>query len=137
MGTGERTPNVLPIIEADEYDGQIVIVSEYAPDGSLEELLKLHGKLEIKQAVEMTVGILSGLEFLHSRNIIHRDIKPANILCKAHTAPRRFWHFPRNANNDGEPKPAYFGNIRLYVARSVRRQTLGANGYLVGRREFV
>ena len=80
-------PNVLPIIEADEYDGQIVIVSEYAPDGSLEELLKLHGKLEIKQAVEMTVGILNGLEFLHSRNIIHRDLKPANILLQG-TTPR-------------------------------------------------
>ncbi len=25
-------PNILPIIDADEYDGQIVIVSEYAPD---------------------------------------------------------------------------------------------------------
>src|SRR5881392_2066176 len=33
-------PNVLPIIEADEYDGQVVIVSDYATDGSLEELLE-------------------------------------------------------------------------------------------------
>src|ERR1041384_1873044 len=33
-------PNVLPIIDADEYDGQVIIVSEYAPDGSLEDLLK-------------------------------------------------------------------------------------------------
>lgn len=27
-------PNILPIIDADEYDGQVVIVSEYAPVGS-------------------------------------------------------------------------------------------------------
>jgi serine/threonine protein kinase len=47
----------------------------------------LHGKLEIKQAVEMTVGILNGLEFLHLRNIIHRDLKPANILLQG-TTPR-------------------------------------------------
>src|ERR1044072_7433830 len=33
-------PNVLPIIDADEYDGQVVIVSEYAPDGSLEQCLR-------------------------------------------------------------------------------------------------
>ena len=74
-------PNVLPIIEADDYDGQVVIVSEYAPDGSLEDLLKKNnGSLPLKQAVEMTIGILAGLDFLHSRNIIHRDLKPANIL---------------------------------------------------------
>lgn len=78
--------NVLPIIEANEYDGQVVIVSEYAPDGSLEQLLKNNGgKLPVKQAVEMTIGILNGLEFLHSRNIIHRDLKPANVLLQGET----------------------------------------------------
>jgi serine/threonine protein kinase len=75
-------PNVLPIIEADEYDGQIVIVSEYAPDGSLTKWMGRHGGRapSVEAAVEMTVGILSGLEHLHERNIIHRDLKPDNIL---------------------------------------------------------
>src|SRR5215510_7101684 len=72
-------PNVLPIIEANEYDGQVVIVSEYSSDGSLEDRLKRNGgKLEVEQAVEMTIGILKGLGFLHSRKIIHRDLKPEN-----------------------------------------------------------
>ncbi|MEO8073018.1 MAG: serine/threonine-protein kinase [Acidobacteriota bacterium] len=78
-------PNILPIIDADEYDGQIVIVSEYAPDGSLEQWLKTHGKMPIEKAVETTIQILDGLEFLHSRNIIHRDLKPANILLQGNT----------------------------------------------------
>lgn len=80
-------PNILPIIDADEYDGQIVIVSEYAPDGSLEQWLKQHGKMSVEKAIETTVEILEGLEFLHSRNIIHRDLKPANILLQG-TTPR-------------------------------------------------
>jgi serine/threonine protein kinase len=78
-------PNVLPIIDADEYDGQIVIVSEYAPDGSLEQQLKEHGPMNVAQALYMTVDILSGLDFLHSRRIIHRDLKPANILLQGET----------------------------------------------------
>ncbi len=78
-------PNILPIIDADEYEGQIVIVSEYAPDGSLDEWLKQNGKMPVEKAVEMTIKILDGLEFLHSRNIIHRDLKPANILLQGNT----------------------------------------------------
>lgn len=78
-------PNVLPIIDADEYDEQIVIVSEYAPDGSLEQSLKENGVMDISRAIYITIDILSGLEFLHSRNIIHRDLKPANILLQGET----------------------------------------------------
>ncbi len=73
-------PNVLPIIEANIYQGQIVIVSEYAPDGSLSNWLKTHNDISLETAIEMTSGILAGLEHLHSKKIIHRDLKPDNIL---------------------------------------------------------
>ncbi len=82
-------PNVLPIIEADKYDQYIVIVSEYAPDGTLNSWLKKHNGIapSIEAAVAMTIGILNGLEHLHSKKIIHRDLKPANILLQG-DAPR-------------------------------------------------
>jgi len=75
-------PNVLTMIEADVYDGQIVIVSEYTPDGSLKNWLQRHGggAPSVEAAVEMALYILAGLEHLHEQNIIHRDIKPYNIL---------------------------------------------------------
>jgi formylglycine-generating enzyme required for sulfatase activity len=75
-------PNVLPIIEADIHDEQIVIASEYAPDGSLKDWLTRHGGKapSLEAAVKMMDGILAGLEHLHSKPIVHRDLKPANIL---------------------------------------------------------
>jgi eukaryotic-like serine/threonine-protein kinase len=75
-------PNVLPIMEANVYGEHAVIASEYAPDGSLESWLQLHGGKapSIRAAVDMTSGILAGLEHLHAQSIIHRDLKPANIL---------------------------------------------------------
>src|SRR5215467_12376806 len=36
-------PNVLPVIEAEVYDGQVVIASEFAPDGALREWLRENG----------------------------------------------------------------------------------------------
>lgn len=75
-------PNVLPIIEAQEYGDQIIIASEYIHEGTLEDWLKNlpSGKPNVGTAINLTLGILAGLEHLHSKGIIHRDLKPANIL---------------------------------------------------------
>jgi serine/threonine protein kinase len=75
-------PNVLPLFEANVYDAQVVIVSEYAPDGSLKHWLGKHGGKapSFESAVDMVMGILGGLEHLHVRGIVHRDLKPANVL---------------------------------------------------------
>ena len=75
-------PNVLPIIDSDIYNDLPVIVTEYAPDGSLEEWLERHGGIapSIDIALSMALGIISGLAHLHSKKIVHRDLKPANIV---------------------------------------------------------
>lgn len=77
-------PNLIPIVEASVYDGQVVIVSEYAPDGSLLDWLERAGgkARSFPEAADLINGILSGLEHLHSRPepIIHGDLKPSNIL---------------------------------------------------------
>lgn len=80
-------PNVVPIIEADEYGGTTAIVSEFVDGGTLQELIGAEGPLAIAHAVELLIGILCGLEFLHARRIIHRDLKPGNILLQ-HGLPR-------------------------------------------------
>lgn len=78
-------PNVLPIIDADVYDGQIVIASEYADGGSLADRVKQQGRPTKEEVIRLGIGILNGLEFLHERKIIHRDIKPQNILIQGNT----------------------------------------------------
>jgi serine/threonine protein kinase len=79
-------PNVLPIIEADVYNGQVAIVSEYAPGGSLADWMGKHnGRAPtVEAAVEIISSVLDGLQHLHTRAdpIIHRDLKPANILLR-------------------------------------------------------
>lgn len=106
-------PNVLPIIDADVYDGQVVIVSEYADGGSLAGKLKAEDKLSLKQAVEMTIGVLNGLEFLHHKKIIHRDIKPANILLQGDT-----------------PRLADFGISRAMQTDETSSTIVGTDAYM-------
>lgn len=106
-------PNVLPIIEAELYNDQIIIASEYAADGSLMQLLegKSNG-LPIEKTIEIILGILAGLEHLHSKRIIHRDLKPANILLQGE-----------------QPRLADFGIARLIKTTS-RSATAGTPVYM-------
>jgi formylglycine-generating enzyme required for sulfatase activity len=80
-------PNVLEFLAARVFDGQVVLVSEYAPDGSLTNWLGRHGGRapSVDAAVKMSLGILAGLEHLHARSIIHRDVKPDNVLLMGDT----------------------------------------------------
>ena len=53
------------------------IVMEKAQHGSLDSWI---GKMDREQETKIALGIIDGLEYVHSKNVIHRDIKPKNIL---------------------------------------------------------
>ncbi|XP_075115345.1 protein kinase C delta type-like [Leptodactylus fuscus] len=55
-------------------------IMEYLSGGSLEELLRRCGSLNIETTRFYTAEMVCGLQFLHGQNIIHRDMKPANIM---------------------------------------------------------
>ena len=107
--------NVLEFLAARVFNGQVVMVSEYAPDGSLKDWLRRHGGLapSVEAAVEMTRGILAGLEHLHARSIIHRDVKPDNILLLGAT-----------------PRLADFGISRVLKSTSKSAVTAGTPHYM-------
>ncbi|MEV5849521.1 Stk1 family PASTA domain-containing Ser/Thr kinase [Streptomyces sp. NPDC051985] len=66
----------------DYIDGVSIpyIVMEYVEGSTLRELLHSGRKLLPERAMEMTIGILQGLEYAHRSGIVHRDIKPANVM---------------------------------------------------------
>src|SRR5690348_15171933 len=57
-------PNVVPVYDADVYEGQVAIASEYIPDGTLMDWMQRHGGKapSLKMALEISLGILAGTE---------------------------------------------------------------------------
>lgn len=53
---------------------------EYVPGGSVAALLRDYGAFEESLVKNFVRQTLTGLNYLHERNIFHRDIKGANIL---------------------------------------------------------
>ncbi|GAA6047653.1 hypothetical protein NBRC10513_004099 [Rhodotorula toruloides] len=72
--------NIVQYLDS-SMDGQhLNIFLEYVPGGSVAALLQNYGAFEEALVSKFVRQILTGLDYLHEREIIHRDIKGANIL---------------------------------------------------------
>ncbi|WP_166844269.1 Stk1 family PASTA domain-containing Ser/Thr kinase [Isoptericola sp. BMS4] len=56
------------------------IVMEYVEGHTVRDILQDGAAVPIEEALEITAGVLSALEYSHQAGIVHRDIKPANVM---------------------------------------------------------
>lgn len=73
-------PNVCAVhgLEATN-DGQLFIVMPYYEGETLKQKLA-DGFLGVTEALDFTIQIAEGLEYIHAKGIVHGDIKPSNLI---------------------------------------------------------
>jgi serine/threonine protein kinase len=104
-------PNIVPVFEADEHQGQPYLVFEYVEGPTLAQSLRKQPVREAAEAVALMLGVLDALEAAHEQGVVHRDLKPSNVLL----------------GTDGRPRVMDFG----IAARCVPGQA-GAAGRVIG-----
>jgi mitogen-activated protein kinase kinase kinase len=72
--------NIVQYLGSNSDDSHLNIFLEYVPGGSVATMLVNYGPLGESLISNFVRQILTGLAYLHSKDIIHRDIKGANIL---------------------------------------------------------
>ena len=102
-------PNIIKIISCGTDKGRYYIIYEYIEGMTLDKYIKSK-KLSIKEIKVVTLQILKGLSYAHSKNIIHRDIKPSNIMI-----------------SNGNVKILDFG-----IARATTKSTITKTGMFMG-----
>jgi hypothetical protein len=80
-------PNIVSIMDAGFVDEGAYIAIEYIPGASLETLLRVLGRVDLKALGPIVRDIAKALAWLHTRKVIHRDIKPGNVLVQLEPAP--------------------------------------------------
>ena len=73
-------PNIVPIYEAGEADGQLFIAMRYVAGSDLKVLLSQEGGLPLARLLRIFVQIGDALDAAHELGLVHRDVKPGNIL---------------------------------------------------------
>lgn len=67
----------------EQQDGTVLVVMEYVPGGTLEQLLRMtHKNQPLKTKLIASIGqqVALALSEAHKKGLIHRDLKPANLL---------------------------------------------------------
>ncbi|XP_044504492.1 L-type lectin-domain containing receptor kinase I.8-like [Mangifera indica] len=116
-----RHRNLVQLQGYSRRKGELLLVYEYMPNGSLDKILYSNKKpgLNWFQRFQILRGVASGLLYLHEeceQVVLHRDIKPGNILL----------------DGDLNAKLGDFGFARLYDHGSHPQTTnlVGTVGYL-------
>ena len=73
-------PNVIPIYEAGEHDGQLYLAMRFVEGSDLRTILEREGKLPPQRALAVLAQVAGALDAAHRRALVHRDVKPANVL---------------------------------------------------------
>ena len=81
---GAACPHIVRFAGAHVADGALHILTEYAENGSLRQLLdRRRDRGEVlgeAEALDLFVQLVSGVRHLHAHKVVHRDIKPGNIF---------------------------------------------------------
>ncbi|KAJ9623423.1 ATP binding [Taxawa tesnikishii (nom. ined.)] len=107
-----KHPNIVQYLGSNSDENHLNIFLEYVAGGSVATMLVNYGSLNEVLITNFVRQILTGLAYLHSKDIIHRDIKGANIL----------------VDNHGSVKISDFG-----ISKRVDPTLLSSNTQLKGR----
>ncbi|MFD7717543.1 serine/threonine protein kinase [Streptomyces sp. NPDC059814] len=109
-------PNVVVVHDVVDDEGLPIIVMEYVPSTTLDDLIKAHGPVPPEETARIGRGLIAALLAAHRAGILHRDVKPANVLLA----------------EDGRVVLTDFG-----IAQAAETSPLTRTGQLVGSVDFM
>ena len=121
-------PNIVPIYEAGEADGQLFIAMRYVIGDDLKGLLaKEGGQLPGKRALRLFTQIGDALDSAHLAGLVHRDVKPGNILVAG----------GREHTHHGSGDHVYLTDFGLTKRTSELSGGLTGTGHFLGTVDYV
>jgi hypothetical protein len=80
-------PNIAPLYEVGEHQGQHYFTMKLVAGGSLAQHLGRGPRPATRELVGLMAKVARAVHHAHQRGVIHRDLKPANVLVDEHGEP--------------------------------------------------
>ena len=82
-----RHPNIVPVYEAGEFDGQPFYAMALIEGRTLADIIR-DGPMPAARAARYLAGIARAVHYAHREGVLHRDLKPSNVLIDADDEPQ-------------------------------------------------
>jgi serine/threonine protein kinase/ActR/RegA family two-component response regulator len=73
-------PRIAPIYTFGEQDGESYFALQWCSGGSMANLIRQRGTIDLMQAIDFILQCARGLEAASQKGVVHRDIKPSNLM---------------------------------------------------------
>lgn len=73
-------PNILPIYEVGEHEGQNYFSMKLVEGENLADRLSKRDPGDLSELVDLLSKVSRAIHYAHQRGVLHRDLKPANVL---------------------------------------------------------
>ena len=111
---GLSHPNIVNVYDVGEENGVHYIVMELVQGITLKHYIERKGTLDIREVLNISVQVASGMGAAHANRIIHRDIKPQNVIM----------------SRDGKVKVTDFGIAKAADSTTVTTNAAGSVHYI-------
>ncbi len=81
-------PHVVKVFSTGVDNGRFYIAMELVDKGSLDDLIRIQGRVPEAQVLQVGSQIAQGLRAAYHHGLIHRDVKPGNILFASATTAK-------------------------------------------------
>lgn len=110
---GLSHPNIVSIYDVGDEEDIHYIVMELVEGITLKQYISKKKKLDIKEAIGITIQVAQGIGAAHEQHIIHRDIKPQNVII----------------SRDGKVKVTDFGIAKVASSNTIDSKAVGSVYY--------
>ncbi|MEE3393210.1 MAG: Stk1 family PASTA domain-containing Ser/Thr kinase [Lachnospiraceae bacterium] len=111
---GISHPNIVNVYDVGEDNDLYYIVMELVVGITLKKFIEKKGRLDVNEAVGISIQIARGMKAAHDNHIIHRDIKPQNIII----------------SKEGKVKVTDFGIAKAATSNTITSNAMGSVHYI-------
>ncbi len=97
--------NIVNVLDVFEENNTAYYVMEYIDGGTIDDMIKMNGRVSPSQTAKITRQVCAALQYMHDNRMVHLDLKPKNIMINSKGVVKLIdFGLSKQYDENGEPE---------------------------------